>query len=273
MNKTYDGLMRELKNGQDIDRIWAKATKTDVESFDNYQHPGPAIAVVENPVRRGNPNNGTKLAISVLDEVQDLIERYDSSAQAWDLLNGKWENLKVKERGALENAGRVFTEYTRNFKDAFQKLTSLRSYLTRLDYSSMNELTNALDQFKEGLDSLDSTGNQAQKALDSAVEPKQSDWTYDTGSGPAAKMLRSFEDVPTADGLYEHRKFLKNGNGFRWNWTSRPTRAPGRATYFLQVIWSQVKSQRFPGLTTSHKPNIPFSSSRRQTPQSYGTIG
>lgn len=214
MNKTYDGLMRELKNGQNFDKIWAKATKTDVESFDNYQHPGPAIAVVESPVRRGTIDNSSKLAISVLDEVQDLIERYNSSAQTWDLLKGKWDDLKVKERGALENAGRVFTEYTRNFKDAFQKLTSLQSYLTRLDYSSMNELTNALDQFKESLDTMDGTGNQAQKALDSAVEPKQSDWTYDTGSGAAAKMLRSFVDVPTSDGLYEHRKFLKNGNNF-----------------------------------------------------------
>jgi hypothetical protein len=206
MCKTYDDLMKAIESGQRIDRIWASATKTDVESFENHMHPGSPIAVVANEVK-----TDTDDPLHVLDKVHDLMERYNEAVEAYNVLMGNWDKVKVKQGGAMANVGKVFKEYTDNFKDAFRKMSDLQGHLNTLaDYSGLRM---ALDAFESSVSETESSHNSAEQALNAANQPQWSAWQqFPNSSGDLANIFYAFWNKPAGRNVYEHHKMVKNNN-------------------------------------------------------------
>jgi hypothetical protein len=193
IDKTYDGLMREVKVMQKCDLFYTRAMHVDVESFDNYMHPGPPIAVLK---RTDTPKSKPGVAVEILKKIQDLKERYEEAknawneaADAWNVLTGNWEKVEVKEGGAMEKVGRVIGEYTGNFRDVFGKLMKLKAYMN--EHDDLSGLGNTLAEFESSLSVMEESGRRAAKALnDLTASPSPS-------PSPNQAVQQSSTPVPT----------------------------------------------------------------------------
>ena len=69
----------------------------------------------------------------------------------------------------MENVGKVFAEYTGNFRDVFSKLMKLNVYLARLD--DVSALNHALTDFESSLNTLAASEAAAKEALAQVSAP------------------------------------------------------------------------------------------------------
>jgi hypothetical protein len=159
-DKTYEGLMRDLTSGQRFDRIWAKATNTDIESFDNYQHPGPPIAVLKKPEAI---KSDLRMAAETVQKIRDLNSRYKEAVEAWNVLTGNWEKIEVNDSAAMQNVGKVIGEYTDNFRDVFKKMMRLKGFLN--ESNDIAGLESALASFDGSLSETEASAKKATDAL------------------------------------------------------------------------------------------------------------
>jgi hypothetical protein len=70
-------------------------------------HPGPPIAVLK---RADTRKSNARVAVEIVQKIRDLNKRYEEAVEAWNVLTGNWDKVKVKEGGAMENVGKVIGE-------------------------------------------------------------------------------------------------------------------------------------------------------------------
>lgn len=165
---TYEGVMNQVKRGQNIDLLWARVAGINIESFDNHMHPGPPTAVLKNA--KTKHKEIADLAMKGAREINDVTKRYEEAVDAWNTFTGNWDKVKVKP-GAMANVGMVFKEYVSNYKDVFQKMVKLKNYTNQFgDASGM------LDDFLEldgTLAVLESTEQRLSAAFNSVEKTPQ----------------------------------------------------------------------------------------------------
>jgi len=111
----------------------------------------------------------------------------------------------------MENIGRVFKEYTDNFKDSFRKLTDLQEHLNTL--ADVSGLGTALGDFESSFSETERSHDTAEQALNATNQPQWSGWKQlGVTSGDFANIWYSGKNEPVGNNLYEHHSMIRNNN-------------------------------------------------------------